>query len=32
MFERYDIGKEEDIEEARKTIEQYHKKIQRKRK
>jgi hypothetical protein len=32
MFDRYNIGKEKDIEEARRTIEQFHKKVQRKRK
>jgi hypothetical protein len=32
MFDRYNIGKEKDIEEARRAIEQFHKKVQRKRK
>jgi hypothetical protein len=32
MFDRYNIGKEKDIEEARQTIERYHKKVQRKQK
>ncbi|PYU27279.1 MAG: hypothetical protein DMG32_07775, partial [Acidobacteria bacterium] len=32
MFDRYNIGKEQDVEEARKAIEHYHKKVQRKRK